>query len=116
MRNVYFDESLQVCEDYDLWLRITAKYKILFIDEPLIAKYGGHLDQLSKVNNGIEQFRIKSLEKILSSNSLSKSQKKIAEKVLLQKLKIYVNGLRKRNKVEDLEVYKKKIQYWINMQ
>ena len=44
-----------------------------------------------------------------------KSQKKIAEKVLLHKLKIYVNGLRKRNKVEDLEVYKKKIQYWINM-
>ena len=112
----YFDESLQVCEDYDLWLRITAKYKILFIDEPLIVKYGGHLDQLSKVNNGIEQFRIKSLEKILFSNCLSKSQKKIAEKVLLHKLEIYVNGLRKRNKVEDLEVYKKKIQYWINMQ
>ena len=112
----YFDESLQVCEDYDLWLRITAKYKILFIDEPLIVKYGGHLDQLSKVKNGIEQFRIKSLEKILFSNCLSKSQKKIAEKVLLHKLEIYVNGLRKRNKVEDLEVYKKKIQYWINMQ
>ena len=111
----YFDESLQVCEDYDLWLRITAKYKILFIDEPLIVKYGGHLDQLSKVNNGIEQFRIKSLEKILYSNSLSKSQKKIAEKVLLHKLKFYVNCLRKRNKVENLEVYKKKIQYWINM-
>ena len=112
----YFDESLKVCEDYDLWLRIAAKYKILFIDEPLIVKYGGHLDQLSKVNNGIEQFRIKSLEKILYSNSLSKSQKKIAEKVLLHKLEIYVNGLRKRNKVEDLEVYKKKIQHWINMQ
>ena len=104
----YFDESLEVCEDYDLWLRLTAKHKILFIDEPLIVKYGGHLDQLSKVNNGIEQFRIKSLEKILYSNSLSKSQKKITEKVLLHKLKIYVNGLRKRDKVEDLEVYKKR--------
>ena len=112
----YFDESLEVSEDYDLWLRLTAKHKILFIDEPLIVKYGGHLDQLSKVNNGIEQFRIKSLEKILYSNCLSKSQKKIAEKVLLHKLKIYVNGLRKRNKVEDLDVYKKKIQHWINMQ
>ena len=112
----YFDESLQVCEDYDLWLRLTAKYKILFLDEPLIVKYGGHPDQLSKVNNGIEQFRIKSLEKILLSDCLSKSQKKITEKVLLQKLEIYVNGLRKRDKVEDLEVYKKKIQHWINMQ
>ncbi len=112
----YFDESLEVCEDYDLWLRLTAKHKILFIDEPLIVKYGGHLDQLSKVNNGIEQFRIKSLEKILFSNCLSKSQKKITVKVLLHKLEIYVNGLKKRDKVEDLEVYKKKIQHWINMQ
>ena len=25
-----FDESLSVCEDYDLWLRITAKYPVLF--------------------------------------------------------------------------------------
>ena len=112
----YFDESLEVCEDYDLWLRLTAKHKILFIDEPLIVKYGGHLDQLSKVNNGIEQFRIKSLEKILFSNCLSKSQKKITVKVLLHKLEIYVNGLKKRDKVEDLEIYKKKIQHWINMQ
>ena len=48
-----FDESLDVCEDYDLWLRITAKYTVLFLDQPLIKKFGGHTDQLSKVFGGI---------------------------------------------------------------
>ena len=42
-----FDESLKVCEDYDLWLRITSNYPVLFLDEFLIKKYGGHEDQLS---------------------------------------------------------------------
>jgi glycosyltransferase involved in cell wall biosynthesis len=28
-----FDESLSMAEDYDLWLRISARYQILFLDE-----------------------------------------------------------------------------------
>ena len=74
-----FDESLKVCEDYDLWLRITAVLPVIFLDEHLITKYGGHSDQLSRVDNGIEQYRIKSLEKILRSESLSADQSKIAK-------------------------------------
>ena len=61
----WFDDQLPVCEDYDLWLRITAEYRILFIDDPLIIKYGGHDDQLSHGVEGIEFFRIKSLENLL---------------------------------------------------
>ena len=112
----YFDESLQVCEDYDLWLRVTARYPVLFVDSPLIKKYGGHSDQLSKLPHGIEQYRIRSLEKILFSNYLFPAQQKIAIDTILYKLKIYVNGLKKRGKIEDLEIYKKKIHYWINIQ
>jgi len=44
----FFDESLPVCEDYDMWLRITSKYPVLFVDKPLIVKRGGHEDQLSR--------------------------------------------------------------------
>ena len=64
-----FDETLPACEDYDLWLRITREHKILFIDEPLIIKYGGHSDQLSKNIDGIEIYRIRSLEKLLRNKS-----------------------------------------------
>ena len=110
-----FDESLTVCEDYDLWLRVTAKFNILFLDEPLIKKYGGHLDQLSKVPEGIEQYRIQSLEKILSMGSLTETQFRSAKNMLIHKLNIYAKGLKKRDKYEELTSTEKKIQDWLIM-
>ena len=110
-----FDESLRVCEDYDLWLRITSKYPVVFLDIPLIYKYGGHADQLSKVNDGIESYRIQSLEKIIKSVSLSNEQKVMAVNALINKMKIFSKGLEKRKKIIELKELKKNIQYWINM-
>ena len=110
-----FDESLTVCEDYDLWLRVTAKFNILFLDEPLIKKYGGHLDQLSRVPEGIEQYRIRSLEKILSMGSLTETQFRLAKDMLIHKLNIYAKGLKKRDKYEELTSTEKKIQDWLIM-
>ena len=110
-----FDESLRVCEDYDLWLRITSKYPVVFLDIPLIYKYGGHADQLSKVNDGIESYRIQSLEKIIKSGFLSDEQKVMAVNALVNKMKIYSKGLEKRKKLAALRDIKKNIQYWINM-
>ena len=110
-----FDESLDVCEDYDLWLRITAKYPILFLDQPLIKKFGGHSDQLSRVLGGIEQYRIRSLEKILTSKSLSGSQFGAAKDMLIHKLQIYAKGLQKRDKNTEFQSVEKKIHDWLNM-
>ena len=110
-----FDESLKVCEDYDLWLRITSKYSVCFLDIPLIIKYGGHSDQLSKAHNGIEFYRIQSLQKILESKILSKPQTLLAINMMVNKMNIYANGLEKRNKIEELSKLKKNIQYWTNI-
>lgn len=35
------DESLPCCEDYDLWLRLSAKYPFFLLPEPLTVKEGG---------------------------------------------------------------------------
>ena len=110
-----FDESLKVCEDYDLWLRITSKYPVCFLDIPLIKKYGGHSDQLSKAHDGIEFYRIQSLQKILESKILSKSQTLLAINMMVNKMNIYASGLEKRNKTEELSKLKKNIQYWTNI-
>jgi len=110
-----FDESLKVCEDYDLWLRIASNYPVLFLDEFLIKKYGGHEDQLSKTPEGIEQYRIKSLEKIMNSNLLSESQFQAAKDMLITKLQIFANGLEKRRKIDEFNAIQKKILYWNNM-
>jgi hypothetical protein len=108
-----FDESLRVCEDYDLWLRITSKLPVLFLDVPLIIKHGGHPDQLSKVDDGIEQYRIRSLEKILGSSLLNESQSRYAREMLVHKLNIYANGLEKRDKLEELDLVDQKKEYWL---
>ena len=110
-----FDESLKVCEDYDLWLRITSNYAVLFQDEFLIKKYGGHDDQLSRTPEGIEQYRIKSLEKIISSDLLAKYRFQAAKEMLVTKLQIFSNGLEKRQKIDEFNAIQKKIQYWNNM-
>jgi len=93
----YFDDAFSVCEDYDLWLRITAEYPVVFLDEPLIKKYGGHRDQLSIVPDGIESYRIQVLEKLIQQK-FTFSQKKSMEKMLIRKLKIYANGAQKRGR------------------
>ena len=92
-----------------------SKYPVEFLDVPLIYKYGGHADQLSKVNDGIESYRIQSLEKIINSGFLSDEQKVMAVNALVNKMKIYSKGLKKRKKLDALQDIKKNIQYWINM-
>jgi glycosyltransferase involved in cell wall biosynthesis len=99
-----FDENLRICEDYDLWLRIAAKYPIYFLEKPLILKYGGHEGQLSKNLHGIEQYRIQSLEKILGSTDLNDGYYRAAVKMLLKKILIFKSGLARRNKKVELLV------------
>ena len=104
----YFDEAFSVCEDYDLWLRITAEYPVLFLDELLIKKYGGHRDQLSIVPDGIETYRIQVLEKLIQQK-FTFSQKKSMEKMLIRKLKIYANGAQKRGREQAFNQTMKRI-------
>ena len=108
----WFDDQLPVCEDYDLWLRITAEYRILFIDEPLIIKYGGHDDQLSHSVESIEFFRIKSLENLLDRTELSTNNRVLAIQMIIKKYNIYLNGLVKRKKRSEAQKIKEKIKFW----
>ena len=108
----WFDSQLPVCEDYDLWLRITSEYRILFIDEPLIIKYGGHDDQLSRSVESIEFFRIKSLENLLDRTELSTNNRVLAIQMIIKKYNIYLNGLVKRKKQGEAQQIEEKIKFW----
>ena len=103
-----FDEDLAICEDYDLWLRITSNNPVIYIEKPLIIKYGGHQDQLSRNSEGIESYHIKSLEKLLKQDF--HSEHRIAmENMLINKLKIYANGAKKRGRVNIYNKFIKRI-------
>ena len=87
-----FDESLPACEDYDLWLRVSCRYPVFLIDEPLIIKHGGHDDQLSKAA-GLDKYRIQALTKIAKSGQLSESQTRAAVQTLKGKCAIFAIGV-----------------------
>ena len=100
----FFDENLPACEDYDLWLRVSARHPVHLIDAPLVIKRGGHPDQLSR-QPGLDRYRIRSLANILDSGLLSADQARAATAVLQKKCRIYAAGCRKRGKLEEAEHY-----------
>lgn len=98
-----FDETLPICEDYDLWLRIAVAYSIPLIPEALVIKRGGHADQLSHSTWGLDRYRIRALQKLLRCG-LAGSRRTAALKVLERKVAVLANGARKRGKmVEAIE-------------
>jgi len=98
-----FDEDLPACEDYDLWLRICSRYPVLFVQQPLVVKHGGHADQLSRTVWGLDRFRIRALEKLLDSQILTDSQRRETVATLIEKLEIFLNGAEKRGRSSEVE-------------
>ena len=107
-----FDENLPACEDYDMWLRITAKEPVLYVDEPLTVKYGGHEDQLSSKYWGMDRFRIQSLEKILTNKLLTSSQEVAVRKEMKRKINVLIQGGIKRGNTDIVDTYSKKLKSW----
>jgi glycosyltransferase involved in cell wall biosynthesis len=101
-----FDENLEVCEDYDLWLRILLKYKVGLIKQQLIVKYGGDKDQLSTKFWGMDRFRVVSLEKLLQ---IETDRKEILRDILVQKYELLLKGALKHGRICDIEYYQKKL-------
>lgn len=99
-----FDESLPVCEDYDLGLRIALRYPYHFIPTPLIIKRGGHPDQLSRKYWGMDRWRIHALEKALQSNP-SAEQAGLIKAEIQKKCEVLVKGFQKRGKIAEAEYY-----------
>jgi glycosyltransferase involved in cell wall biosynthesis len=99
-----FNEEFTVCEDYDLWLRVSSTIPVFLIDKPYTIKRGGHADQLSSFHSQ-DKFRIRSLMNLIESNVLTFDQTQSAKKVLKKKCEIYGNGCIKRGKRKDGEYY-----------
>ena len=109
----HFDETLPACEDYDLWLRVCSEFEVLFVKEPLIKKYGGHEDQLSREYWGMDRFRIQALEKILNAPHLSLAKRRLVMDTLMEKLRIFLLGAKKRGRDnEKIRAYEYQLNHW----
>jgi len=101
-----FDESLEVCEDYDLWIRIAIEHKIGLIDEKLITKYAGHKDQLSFKHWGMDRFRVIALEKLLNQDMIGYE---LVIQTLVKKYKLLLKGAMKYNRDLEIQKYEDKL-------
>lgn len=97
-----FDERFPVCEDYDLWLKLTAKFPVGFIEDPIIVKYGGHQDQLSRKYFAMDFWRVKSLLNTLECSSLDENQRTLVQQEIVNKAKILKQGYLKHQNLSDL--------------
>jgi glycosyltransferase involved in cell wall biosynthesis len=95
-----FDESLPVCEDYDMWLRISKKYSIGYIDKELIIKHAGHENQLSFSGFGFDRFRVSALLKHIDGLYADDVKKEI-----IKKCDILIQGAKKHNNEEIIKTY-----------
>ena len=102
-----FDEGLEVCEDYDLWLRISVEYEVGLVDKKLITKYAGHNDQLSFKHWGMDRFRVLALEKLYK-----KYQKDTIKDCLLKKYSLLLKGAIKYDKIAEIKYYEERIKVY----
>lgn len=103
-----FDEELNVCEDYDLWLRILLEHDIKFINKKLVRKYAGHQNQLSFDTPLIDMYRIEALEKHMNS----KYKIEVIHE-LIYKTTILLNGAKKHNNIDVVGYCEKKLKYYL---
>ncbi len=120
-----FREDLEIAEDYELWLRLTAQVEVAYLNEPLTVKRGGASDQLSAKYSQIEGFRIAALEQLLEQGAFDESagvagratpaarrsgaaaagyRPPVAAAALAEyrrKCRIYAEGCRKRGRAEE---------------
>jgi glycosyltransferase involved in cell wall biosynthesis len=102
-----FDESLLAAEDYDLWLRILIDHEAGLLDEPLVTRRGGHLDQTSATTLAIDRFRILALTKLLADDRLSPERRTAVIEGLAEKCRIYAGGLARRGRIDKARLYQR---------
>ena len=110
----YFDENLPACEDYDFWLRFCAKEQVLFANDELTVKHGGHNDQLSQKFWGMDRFRVYSIEKLITEGGLSSKHSSAAFEVLLAKMNVLIKGGLNRKNFPLVDFYSKKKDFWLS--
>lgn len=95
-----FDEELPACEDYDLWLRVCSRFPVLYLDQQLVRKTGGHEDQLSRTE-ALDRYRIRALAKVLDAEELGGDARRLTLETLRRKIGVYRAGAVKRGRLQE---------------
>jgi len=112
-----FDETLHCCEDYDFWLRVSARFHFYLVELPLTVKEGGREDQVSfKYRVGMDRMRIYAINKIIDSEILNGKQRLLALDQLIKKCTLFGKGCLKHGRRETGTYYLKLAESYKGMQ
>ena len=77
-QNKYFDSSFPAREEYDLWIRISKKWKVDYLEEPLVKQfYRNTIDRISTdINNYINAINLLNKKYEIDVNKLLSSKEK----------------------------------------
>ena len=110
-----FREDLEIAEDYELWLRLTARYRVGYVERESVIKRAGHGDQLSERYGHIELFRLRALHDLLERRDrhhFTPPQRAAAAAELAHKARIYAAGCRKRGRNAEADRYAALARRW----
>jgi glycosyltransferase involved in cell wall biosynthesis len=102
-----FREDYPVCEDYELWLRLTLHEPIGFTKQALLTKYGGHEDQLSRRYFAMDYWRVKAMYELAHSYVLSIEQLSELKKEILFKTAVLLQGYEKHQNLSHVSEVQK---------
>ncbi|MBD3334082.1 MAG: glycosyltransferase [Candidatus Eisenbacteria bacterium] len=101
-----FDENLPQCENYDLWVRLTAHFPVHALEQPLVQIPRRTPD--AKTAWGTHRFRVYALEKAFQSGYLNAEYRRlVAEQVVFNCEKL-VQGFKARDNMERANFYERK--------
>lgn len=102
-----FDSRYRVCEDYQLWLRVTKSEMVgLVPGRPRVEKHAGHGDQLSSLVLAMDRYRVIALLELLIGGHLTKGQRALVIKKVRQKARILMQGAAKRGMDHRSDIYR----------
>ena len=107
-----FRADLEIAEDYELWLRLTARHAVAYVERESVIKRAGHGDQLSERYGHIELFRLRALRGLVEGRCLPPARHGAAAAELARKARIYAAGCRKRGRPAEAEHYEALARRW----
>lgn len=98
-----FREDFPVCEDYELWLRLSAQYEVGYVKEPVLNRYGGHDDQLSRRMKAMDYYRVMALAPFLECDHLPTNEKLHVAFSMIHRCEVLLKGYQKHNNMAQFD-------------
>lgn len=102
-----FDENMPACEDYDLWLRLTARFPVYYVEGPEVTRRAPRPDGSPHAWTS-DRFRVYSLEKSFQSGQLDSEQRFLVSQALVRRCERLVEGYRRQKSEERANFYERK--------